>query len=282
VPQGAESHNEERTLKVGFIGLGSMGLPMAQRIQSEGHDLTLYARRQASLEPFGGTDVTIAATPAEMGAAIEAVGICVFDAAGVEEVMFGPNGLVDALKPGTVVLVHSTVSPAQVQKIAEQAAKYGLRVLDAPVSGGGPRALTGELTIMVCGDAEALADVAGLLSTLSNHVVHLGGIGAGSHAKLINNTMFSAQIALADDAMKAGESLGVDPAGLAAILMTSSSACVASAVRLRAGSMAGIANTEADVTLTKDVKLMAGLLGDAPGNELVEVAQRFVTSMQRS
>ena len=269
-------------MKVGFIGLGSMGLPMAQRIQSEGHDLTIYARRAASLEPFAGTDVTIAATPAEMGAAIEAVGICVFDAAGVEEVLFGSSGLVEVLKPGTVVLVHSTVSPTEVQKIAEQAAKYGLRVLDAPVSGGAPRALTGELTIMVGGDTEAIAAVSGLLATLSNHVVHLGGIGAGSHAKLINNTLFSAQIALANDAMKVGESLGVDPTGLAAILLTSSSSCVASGVRLRAGSMAALADTQVGPTLTKDVTLMASLLGDAPGNELVEVAQRFVASLRHS
>jgi 3-hydroxyisobutyrate dehydrogenase-like beta-hydroxyacid dehydrogenase len=268
-------------VKVAFIGLGSMGLPMAQRIHAEGHDLTLYARRQVSLEPFAGRGVTVAATPAEVGAAIEAVCICVFDAAGVEEVMFGPNGLVDALEPGTVVVVHTTVAPAQIQKIAAQGAHHGLRVLDAPVSGGAPRALTGELTIMVGGDAEALADVGRLLSTLSNDVVHLGAVGAGAQAKLINNTMFAAQIALADDAMKAGRSLGVDPDGLASVLMTSSSACVASAVRLRAGSLPGIAESPAGPTLAKDVDLMADVLGDAPGRELVDVAQRFVTGMQQ-
>lgn len=125
-------------MKVGFIGLGSMGLPMARRILAEGHELTLYARRQASLEPFAGTGATIAATPAEMGARVDAVGICVFDAAGVEEVVFGPDGLAQTLKPGSVLLVHSTVSPVQVAQIAEKAASYGLRVLDAPVSGGAP------------------------------------------------------------------------------------------------------------------------------------------------
>ena len=274
-------------MKVGFIGLGSMGLPMAQRIRSAGHDLTVYARRKASLEPFADTGgaaataaVTIAATPAAMGLAVEAVGICVFDAAGVEEVMFGPDGLADALRPGTVVLVHSTVSPPQIREIAGRAAEHGLRVLDAPVSGGAPRASTGELTIMVGGDGEALAEVADLLAALSNHVVHLGGIGAGSHAKLINNTMFSAQIALADDAMRAGQSLGLDPAGLVAVLLTSSSACVASGVRLRADSSAALAGSQAAVTLAKDVELMASVLGDAPGSELVAVARRFVTALQ--
>ena len=267
-------------MKVGFIGLGSMGLPMAQRIQSEGHDLTVFARRPSSLEPFAGTDVSIAATPAEMGAAVEVVGICVFDAAGVREVMFGPDGLAETLKAGSVVLVHSTVSPRAVQEIAEDAAPFGLRVLDAPVSGGSPKVVIGELTVMIGGGGEALADVADLLSALSNHVVHLGGVGAGSLAKLINNSLFSAQIALADDAMSAGESLGVDPAGLADVLMASSSACIASGVRLRAGSLAGIVGTPGDLTLIKDVELMATLLGHGPGKELVEVAQRFVTLME--
>jgi 3-hydroxyisobutyrate dehydrogenase-like beta-hydroxyacid dehydrogenase len=267
-------------VKVGFIGVGSMGLPMALRIQSEGHDLTVYARRPSSLEPFAGTEVSIAATPAEMGAAVDVVGICVFDAAGVREVMFGSEGLVETLKTGSVVLVHSTVSPTAVQKIADDAATFGLRVLDAPVSGGSPKAVMGELTIMIGGDGEALADVAGLLSSLSNHVVHLGGVGTGSLAKLINNSLFSAQIALTDDAMRVGESLGVDPAGLADVLLASSSACIASGVRLRAGSMSGIVGTPGDMTLTKDVALMAALLGNGAGKELVEVAQRFAAALE--
>ncbi|WP_018501819.1 NAD(P)-dependent oxidoreductase [Parafrankia discariae] len=267
-------------MKVGFIGLGSMGLPMAQRIRAGGHDLTVWARRAASLEPFAGTDVTVAATPAEMGGGLDAVGVCVFDAAGVEEVMFGPAGLVEGLRPGAVVLVHATVAPDQVQKIAARAAGHGLRVLDAPVSGGAQRALDGTLTIMVGGDAETLAEVTDLLSTLSDHTVHLGGVGAGSKAKLINNTLLSAQIALADDAVRAGRSLGVDPEGLAAILMTSSSACLGSSVRLRAESLRAMADSRVYVTLLKDVALMAELLGDAPGSELVDVAQRFTTVMR--
>jgi 3-hydroxyisobutyrate dehydrogenase-like beta-hydroxyacid dehydrogenase len=268
-------------VNVGFIGLGSMGLPMAQRIQSQGHELTVYARRRVSLEPFKGTGVTVAATPADMGGEIDAIGICVYDAAGVEEVIFGTAGLLEgALRPGTVVLIHSTVSPPQVKSIAERAAEHGLRVLDAPVSGGGARALAGELPIMVGGDAAALRDVAGLLACLSNHVVHLGAVGAGSKAKLINNALFSAQIALADEAIAAGVSLGVDPVGLADVLMVGSSSCVASGVRLRAASMDEVAASEFYVTLLKDVELMAEVLGDAPGRQLIEVAERFTTAMR--
>lgn len=267
-------------MRVGFIGLGSMGLPMAQRIHAQGHELTVYARRAATLEPFAGTGVAIAPTPAAVGAVVDVVCICVFDAAGVAEVMFERDGLVDTLAPGSVVLVHSTVSPAQIRDIAERARAHQLRVLDCPVSGGAPRAIVGELTIMAGGDADALAAVEPLMSTLSNHVVHLGALGAGSQAKLINNTLLAAQIALADDAVRAGEALGVDPVALAAVLMSSSSSCIGSGIRLRAGSLRNIAGSQAGPTLAKDVELMAAVLGDAPGHELVDTAQRFVTGMQ--
>ena len=88
-------------------------------------------------------------------------------------------------------------------------------------------------------------------------------------------------VALADDALAAGRSLGIDPAGLAAVLSSSSSACIASGVRLRAGSLAGIATSPAGPTLAKDVQLMAAVLGDAPGHELVDSAQRFVTGLEQ-
>lgn len=266
-------------MKIGFIGLGSMGLPMAQRLLAEGHELTVYARRAATLEPLAGTTATVAATPAAMGANVDAVGICVFDAAGVDEVLFGTDGLAETLRPGSVVLVHSTVSPTEIQAIAERAAAHGLRVLDAPVSGGAPRALTGTLTIMLGGDTQALADVSEPLAALSDHVVHLGDIGAGSCAKLINNTMLAAQIALADHAVRAGESLGVDPLGLASALRTSSSACIGARIRLGTDSLAAIAATDAAAPLTKDVRLTADLLGTAPGSELVGVAQHFIDAL---
>jgi 3-hydroxyisobutyrate dehydrogenase-like beta-hydroxyacid dehydrogenase len=266
-------------MKVGFIGLGSMGQPMAERIQSQGHELTVWGRRAATVEPFAGI-ATIASSPAEMGRVVDTVGVCVFDAKGVDEVVFGPDGLAETLRPGSVIMMHSTVSPDEVQELADKANDRGLRLLDAPVSGGQPQASIGKLTIMVGGEETTLEAVAEVLAAMSDHVVHLGGIGAGSRAKLVNNTMFSAQIQLADYAMTAGQSLGIDPVGLADVLLRSSSACVASGLRLRAGSMAGVTQTQADVTLSKDVKLMAGILGDAPGNELVDIASRFVATMQ--
>ncbi len=266
-------------MKVGFIGVGSMGSPMAQRIQSEGHDLVLWARREASLAPFAGTNATVVASPAEMGTMVDCVGICVFDADGVADVLFGAGGLAETLRPGAVVMVHSTVSPGEVQALAERADTHGLRLLDAPVSGGEPKASTGRLTVMVGGEPDTLRDVASVLATFSDHVVHLGPIGAGSKAKLVNNTLFSAQVVLTDYAMAAGTSMGIDADGLKEVLLRSSSACIGSAMRLRAGSLAALMNTPGDAPLVKDVRLTRQVLGDAPGRELVDVAERFVEAM---
>lgn len=267
-------------MKVGFIGIGSMGLPMAQRIQSCGHDLVLWARREASLAPFTGTNATVVASPAEMGAIVDCVGICVFDAQGVDEVLFGAYGVAETLRPGSVIMMHSTVSSDEVQELAGKSAARGLRMLDAPVSGGQSQASIGKLTVMVGGEQSALADVAPVLASFSDHVVHLGPVGAGSKAKLINNTLFSAQIVLADYAMTAGSSMGLDLDGLTDVLMRSSSACVGSSIRLSTGSLAGIWARPAGAALVKDIKLTREVLGKAPGQELLEIADRFVVAME--
>jgi 3-hydroxyisobutyrate dehydrogenase-like beta-hydroxyacid dehydrogenase len=203
----------------------------------------------------------------------------VFDASGVDEVIFGQAGLAETMKPGTVILMHSTVAPVEVQELAARCDERGFRMLDAPVSGGQPKASLGSLTVMVGGDEAALVDAAGVLATFSDHVVHLGPVGAGSQAKLINNALFSAQIALADDAMIAGDSLGIDPVGLADILIRSSSSCVASGLRIRAGSMSGVIATQANLTLVKDVRLMSDVMQGAPGSELVVAAHRLVAKI---
>ncbi len=267
-------------MKVGFIGLGDMGLPMAQRIQSQGHDLVLWARREASLAPFSGTSATVAASPAELGRLADCVGICVFGASDVEDVLFGAHGAAQTLRPGSVIMMHSTVSAGEAQALARKSAARGLRLLDTPVSGGRARAASGTLTVMVGGERDALADVAPVLASFSDHVVHLGPVGSGSKAKLVNNTLFAAQIVLADYAMTAGSSMGLDAGGLADVLSRSSSACVASGIRLAAGSLAGIWPSAGGAALLKDIKLTREVLGEAPGQELLETADRFAEAME--
>ena len=128
----------DRTPRVGFVGLGSQGGPMARRIVDAGFPTTLWARRPASLEPFGDTAASVAASPAELGAACDVLGVCVVDDAGVDEVLRGPDGALASMADGSVVVVHSTVHPATCLRLQEDFPD--LHVLDAPVSGGGHKA----------------------------------------------------------------------------------------------------------------------------------------------
>jgi 3-hydroxyisobutyrate dehydrogenase-like beta-hydroxyacid dehydrogenase len=267
-------------MRVGFIGLGSMGLPMAQRIQDEGHDLVVWARRSASLTPFADTKAVVAASPADLGAQVETVGLCVFDAADVDHVLFGPDGIAETLAAGSVVMVHSTVAPVEAVELAAKIRAAGFRMVEAPVSGGSGRARAGQLTIMVGGDAESIRTVSSVLDAVSSHVVHLGDVGSAARAKLINNTLFTAQVVLADWALALGETLGLSPAELKETLSSSRSACVASQRRFQEESLAGIAGSVTDHALMKDIALLARELGPERSSELLKITEPFAVAMR--
>ena len=125
-------------MRVGFIGLGSQGGPMARRIAEGGFETTLWARRPASLEPYAHTPAKTAATPAELAAASDLVCLCVVGDDDVREVLNGDNGVLAGLAEGGIVAIHSTVHPDTCRDIAEMAGAQGVSVIDAPVSGGGP------------------------------------------------------------------------------------------------------------------------------------------------
>ena len=125
-------------MRVGFIGLGSQGGPMARRIVEGGFETTLWARRDASLEPYADTAAKSAGTPAELAAASDLVCLCVVGDDDVREVLYGETGVLAGLASGGIVAIHSTVHPDTCREIAEKAAAQGVSVIDAPVSGGGP------------------------------------------------------------------------------------------------------------------------------------------------
>ena len=140
--------------RVGFVGLGSQGAPMAQRIIDAGHPTTLWARRPATLEPFADGRAAIANTQQELGAASEILCACVVDDAGVDDVLRGPEGALSAMADGSIVLVHSTVRPATCLRLQDDFP--ALHIVDAPVSGGGHKAATGELVVMAGGPADVV------------------------------------------------------------------------------------------------------------------------------
>lgn len=244
---------------IGFIGLGSQGGPMARRIVDAGLPLMLWARRAETLEAFADTAAVTAGSIAELGAACDHVGICVVDDAGVRAVI---DELLPAMKPGSRIMIHSTIHPETCKALATEAAARGVALLDAPVSGGGPGAAAGTLTVMVGGDPAVLDTARPVFETFAGLIVHLGPVGAGQAAKLVNNTMMAANMAVAHHALEAGETLGIERKGLAELIKASSGRSFGLEVYAR------LPNPTAFVhgckMLSKDVGLLGALLGDDP------------------
>jgi len=276
-------------MRVGFVGLGSQGAPIAQRIADGGFDTVVWARRAEALEPFRGGPARIARTLTELGEGLDLLGTCVFDAAGTWEVLFGADGAARAMPRGAVIAVHSTVAPREVREIAEEAASYGLRVLDAPVSGGPVAAARGELVTMVGGDAQTIAECEPVFRCFSAHLIHLGAVGAGQQAKLLNNAMLAAHLGIAADVFALGRSLGLDPGALAAVLRDGSGRSFGVEMLVSLGGLENVATSQARPTLGKDVELLAELLaaGDAPptgdrgaGATLLSTARGLIESLE--
>ena len=255
-------------MRVGFIGLGSQGAPMARRILEGGYPTTLWARRQASVEPFADTAAQIAGSPAELAAASDLVCLCVVGDADVTEVATGETGVLAGLKPGGVIAVHSTVHPDTCRQLAAQASEQGVSVVDAPVSGGGPAAARGTLLVMVGGDAEVVARIRPVFTTYGDPIIHLGPVGSGQLTKLLNNLLFTANLATARTALALGEALGVAPENLAEVITAGSGNSYALGSIARFGGSLDVLKQVASGLRRKDVSLVADIAekaGVAPG-----------------
>ena len=249
--------------RVGFIGLGSQGAPMARRIVDAGYPVTLWARRPATLEPFADTPAKVAGSPADLAASSDLVCICVVSDADVEEVVAGERGVLAGLGTGAVIAVHSTVHPDTCRRLAGRAEAKGMRLIDAPVSGGGPAAAEGRLLVMAGGDAETVEYCRPVLATYGDPVVHLGPVGSGQLTKLLNNLLFTAHLATAASALSLGQALGVDPGRLADVMSHGSASSFALARIGDAGGTLDRIAAFAGPLLQKDVRLMADIAAAA-------------------
>ena len=241
--------------RVGFVGLGSQGAPMARRIVDSGFPTTLWARRAATLEPFADTDAAIATSPAELGAASDFLCVCVVDDSGVDEVLRGPDGALGSMADGSVVVLHSTVHPATCVRL--QGDFPTIHVLDAPVSGGGHKAAARELLVMVGGPAEVVERSRPILETFGNPVLHVGPLGAGQEAKLLNNMVFTAQLVLATEAFDLAAARGLDPAAISTVLALGSGRAYAAEVVANSGYDLAAFGPVAGALLAKDVGILA-------------------------
>ncbi|MFD6399201.1 NAD(P)-dependent oxidoreductase [Nocardia sp. NPDC060249] len=244
-------------MRIGFIGLGSQGAPMAQRIVAAGYRTTLWARRPATLEQFAETAAEIAPTPRALAQASDLVCLCVGNDADIREVLSGEDGVFGGLAPGAIVAVHSTIHPDTCRELAELAAAQGVTLIDAAVSGGAPAVAQGRLLVMAGGPVEAVDRCRPVFGTYADPVVHLGDTGAGQVTKLLNNLLFTANLATAASTLALGRDLGVDQAKLGEVIANGSANSFALG-RILAGTLARIGE-HAGHTLRKDVGLLAEL-----------------------
>jgi 3-hydroxyisobutyrate dehydrogenase len=262
-------------LRVGFVGLGSQGGPMARRVIEDGFPTTLWARRPASLEPYAGTAAAYAADLRALGAASDVLCVCVIDDGGVDEILRGDEGSLAGMAPGGMVVIHSTVHPDTCRRL--QADFPDLRFVDAPVSGGGHMAAAKKLVVMVGGDDDVLERCRPVLAAFADPLIHLGELGAGQAAKLLNNSLFTAQLGLAASTFAVAKSLGVDPDALTTVLSTGSGRSYAGEVIANSRHSLSVMAELAGPLLAKDVGILAELVGGS--SELLQAATATLDAM---
>ncbi len=177
------------TIRAGFIGLGNIGAPMAERLVRGGLETTVYDVNPLALDSARAAGARVAASPRQLAAASDVVGICVRDDADVHAVVAGGDGVLAGAAPGTVLAIHSTVLPRTVCEVAEMAHAADVAVVDACITGGRIGAAQGKLTYMVGGAAEHLERCRPALETSAAEIVHTGPLGSGAATKLCNNLM---------------------------------------------------------------------------------------------
>ncbi len=211
-------------MRVGFIGLGAMGRPMAGHLMAAGHELAVWARRPEAVAPLAERGAMVCASAAELAARSEVVITIVTTSADVEAVAFGPGGLAEGFVAGSVHVDMSTIAPGMARSLAARYDAMGVGWLDAPVSGGERGAIDATLAIMAGGRRETLEWVRPLFERLGRSIVHVGEAGAGQVAKACNQMIMVSTIQACAEAMHLAHAHGVDLAALRHALMGGSAA----------------------------------------------------------
>ena len=205
--------------RIGWIGLGDQGAPMARAIAEAGFELHVWVRRAASLEALAGVPYVVHDTLADLGSSIDALGLCLRVDADIDDVLLA-GGLLDALRPGTVVVNHGTGLPELARTLTARAAVRGVAVLDAPVSGGRPGAEARTLTTIVGGDAGVVERMRPVFDSFSATVVHMGDAGAGQIGKLINNALLMMNQQNVQLVLRLARELQLDTGALIGLLLS--------------------------------------------------------------
>lgn len=199
------------SLKIGYIGLGLMGKPMARNILKAGFDLTVHNRSRESVRELVGEGAHEAYSPKEVAQQVDVVFTNLPDSPDVELVALGEEGIFEGAHRGLIFVDNSTIKPANTKMIGKRLAEEGVTMLDAPVSGGDIGAKNGTLTIMVGGPAEALEKIMPVLRSVGQSITHVGGLGDGQIAKAANQIMVAAQMVAMGELLIFAQKAGADP-----------------------------------------------------------------------
>jgi 2-hydroxy-3-oxopropionate reductase len=198
-------------MKIGFIGLGIMGKPMAKNLIKAGYDLTVIDLNKENMELLVKEGAAKAASNWELASTCDVIITMLPNSPHVKEAVCGENGVLSAAKAGLILIDMSSIAPLASQEIAKECAEKGVRMLEAPVSGGEPKAIDGTLSIMCGGDKELFDECLPILQCMGSGIVHCGAAGAGNTTKLANQVIVAVNIAAVAEAFMLSKKAGVDP-----------------------------------------------------------------------
>ena len=199
---------------IGFIGLGVMGRPMAKNLAARGYSLVVHNRSQAAVDDLVAIGAARGVSPADVARRADRIVTMLPDSPHVEQVMEGPDGIFEAIRPGTILIDTSSIAPAVARRLAGRARSLGASMLDAPVSGGEIGAINASLSIMVGGDADTFAEAKPILDAMGNpeRVIRIGESGAGQICKVCNQMVIGGTLAAVGEAFALARKAQVDPA----------------------------------------------------------------------
>ena len=198
-------------MKVGFIGLGIMGKPMSKNLIKAGHELVVNNKGDEALKELAECGAEVAQTAAEVASKCQVIITMLPNSPHVREVCLGENGIIEGAKEGTVVIDMSSIDPVQSKAIGAELAKKGIELMDAPVSGGEPKAIDGTISVMVGGNKETFDKFYDLLMAMAGSVVYVGPLGSGNVAKLANQVIVAVNIAAVSEALTLAVKNGAAP-----------------------------------------------------------------------
>lgn len=198
-------------MKLGFIGLGIMGKPMSKNLLKAGHEVVVFDFNQDAVKDVVSCGGIAAANGAEVASQVDTIITMVPNSPHVRAAVFGENGIAETAKPGTVLIDMSSIDPVESKKIGAELAERGIEMLDAPVSGGEPKAIDGTLSVMVGGKKELFDRYYDLLMVMAGSVVYVGELGSGNVAKLANQIVVAVNIAAVSEALTFAKKAGTDP-----------------------------------------------------------------------